>query len=296
MPSRQPPIPEQGLKPDAHTAGVPVHARTGGTFYLVTCEHGGNRVPSAFGAWFAGREPLLTSHRGHDPGALILGREMARALHAPFVSATISRLVVDLNRSPGNPSRYSEITRELPDEVRHAIHKRYYQPYRRRIETMIANAIRHGARVVHISSHSFTPVMDGHVRNADIGFLYDPRRPGETALARRWMKCLQRREPSLRLRLNYPYAGRSDGFCTWLRRHYGPDDYVGLELEVNQRFPVEGGTRWPELRGEVVRALLSALGDVHRRSGQPRTAAPQTPREREDESARSRPVETASHG
>jgi predicted N-formylglutamate amidohydrolase len=279
MPARQPSIPYQGLKPDAHAAGVPLGVRNGGSFYLVTCEHGGKRVPPAFRAYFEGREPLLESHRGHDPGALILGREIADALHAPFIAATTSRLLVDLNRSPSNPSRYSEITRELPDTLLHQIHVRYYQPYRRRIERLVAAAIRHGARVVHISSHSFTPVMDGHVRNADLGFLYDPARPGEVALARHWMSCLERREPSLRLRRNYPYAGRSDGFCTWLRRHYGPEAYLGLELEVNQRHPREGGPYWPQLRQEIAQALLSALGDTHRRSVRSRTPPPASARE-----------------
>ncbi len=53
----------------------------------------------------------------------------------------------------------------------------HYQPYRDRVEALVAKAIAAGRRVVHISSHSFTPVLDGRVRNADIGLLYDPARP-----------------------------------------------------------------------------------------------------------------------
>ena len=35
-----------------------------------------------------------------------------------------------------------------------------------------------GRRVIHISSHSFTPELNGKVRRADVGLLYDPGSPG----------------------------------------------------------------------------------------------------------------------
>jgi len=43
-----------------------------------------------------------------------------------------------------------------------------------------------GDRVIHVAVHSFTPTLRGVRRNADVGLLYDPARPGELALARRW--------------------------------------------------------------------------------------------------------------
>ena len=42
--------------------------------YLITCEHGGNRIPPRYRDLFAGCEALLQSHRGYDPGALTLAR------------------------------------------------------------------------------------------------------------------------------------------------------------------------------------------------------------------------------
>ena len=41
-----------------------------------------------------------------------------------------------------------------------------------------------GRRVIHISSHSFTPELDGKVRSADVGLLYHPGRHGEAAAVR----------------------------------------------------------------------------------------------------------------
>ncbi|HJV24679.1 MAG TPA: N-formylglutamate amidohydrolase [Aromatoleum sp.] len=244
------------MPPPQHGGGP---GQTGGTFFLITCEHGGKRLPQAYAPLFAGREALLSSHRGYDAGALTLARELSDALHAPLVSATISRLLVDLNRSPGHRGRFSEITRPLGRRERAEIDAAYYLPYRRRVERIIAQAVERGSRVVHISSHSFTPVMDGRVRTADVGFLYDPHRPPEADLSRHWMAALAQRDAGLRLRRNYPYTGRADGFCAWLRRRYAPEVYVGLELEVNQRHVTAGGPAWRQLRGDIVAALLHAV-------------------------------------
>jgi len=52
---------------------------------VISCEHAGHRVPAAYCAAFAGAEPLLRTHRGWDPGALVLARQMAGALGAPLL-------------------------------------------------------------------------------------------------------------------------------------------------------------------------------------------------------------------
>jgi hypothetical protein len=62
----------------------------------------------------------------------------------------------------------------------------------------------------------------------------------------------------LRLRRNYPYIGASDGVCQVMRRRYPADAYVGLELEVNQRYVETGGPAWPKVR----RTLLDTLGEA----------------------------------
>lgn len=227
--------------------------------YLVTCEHGGNRVPAAYRPLFVGHQDLLASHRGWDPGALLLARELARALDAPLFYATVSRLVIDLNRSLGHPRLYSDITRGLPAEIRQAIRDRHYLPYRRRVERCIEQEVAQGRRVVHISSHSFTPVMNGEQRNADIGLLYDPGRPGEAELVRRWQAGLHASASGLRVRRNYPYSGRSDGFTAYLRRRFEATVYVGIELEINHKHALQKGRAWRDLRLGVIGSLLGAL-------------------------------------
>lgn len=229
-------------------------------FFLVTCEHGGNRVPARYRPWFAGWEEILKSHRGHDPGALALARDLAAVLGAPLVAATVSRLVVELNRSLGHRRLLSDALKDAPREVRDEIVARHYLPYRRRVEELVADAIGREQRVIHISSHSFTPVLGGKVRNADIGLLYDPGRPGEVALCDAWDESLAARAPQFKVRRNYPYTGKSDGFCTGMRRLFRPEDYVGVELEINQRHFLARGRSWREVRRAVAASLAAVVG------------------------------------
>ena len=226
---------------------------------VITCEHAGNVVPKPYKPLFVGHEHLLPTHRGWDPGALLLAREMALRFSAPLYYDETTRLLVDLNRSVATPSLHSEVTRHLPLEARRSILDRHYHPHRRTVDAGMAAAVGTGDRVVHIASHSFTPELHGHVRTADIGLLYDPGRPGEVAFCSAWLDALRRADPTLRVRRNYPYIGKSDGVAQSLRRRYAPDTYVGIELEVNQRFVETGGPAWKKIRRTLIETLGATL-------------------------------------
>ena len=226
---------------------------------IVTCEHGGNLVPPAHAASFAGQEAVLASHRGWDPGALELGRQLAEAVAAPFFQSTVTRLLIDLNRSIGHPHLHAAAIAALPPARRQDIASRYYLPHRDAVMAAVARIVDGGGRVIHIASHSFTPELDGVIRQADVAWLYDPGRAGEPAFAARWRDSLRARLPELRLRRNYPYQGKDDGLTRQLRRTYPAHRYVGIELEINQRFVLAGGVPWDALRNAVVNAFVEAL-------------------------------------
>jgi len=227
---------------------------------LVTCEHGGNRIPAACRKLFLGQEALLESHRGFDAGALTMARALATAFEAPLVASTVSRLVVDLNRSPGHRRLFSDLMRAAPATLRADVLAQHYTPYRTRVEDLVRQFVDQGRRVVHVSSHSFTPVLDGRVRGADVGLLFDPGRAGELELCVRWKAAFAATAPALRVRRNHPYAGRDDGLTSYLRRRFPPTAYVGIELELNQRFVLAGGRPWSVLRADAITALRLACG------------------------------------
>jgi len=231
--------------------------------FLLTCEHGGHEVPESYRPLFQGWEELLSCHRGWDPGALELARHLARRLGAPLVSSTVTRLLVELNRSPHHPRLFSEITRPLPREVREAILAEHYRPYRGRIEAAVEEILAAGDRALHLSVHTFTPVFDGRERRTDVGLLYDPRREPERVFCARLKLELEGRLPGWVIRRNHPYRGAADGLTTLLRRGFSAERYLGLELEVNQKYPLRDAVGWEgvmEALGEGLASFLPTPG------------------------------------
>jgi predicted N-formylglutamate amidohydrolase len=198
--------------------------------FLITCEHGGSRIPAPYRRLFLGQRALLDSHRGYDPGALVMANDLARAFTAPLVTSAISRLLIDLNRSIGHPQLFSTATRGASAKLRARIIEQHYLPYRAQVERLVRQSASRGRRVIHISSHSFTPELYGKVRHADVGLLYDP------------------------------YAWKGDGLTSHLRQCFPSSAYVGIELEVNQSIVLAAGRRWVALRSALIDSLRTAWG------------------------------------
>lgn len=209
---------------------------------LITCAHATNAVPARWAHLFASpaAQSALHSHRGWDPGAAELAAALLtppppRLPTPPAIFGTATRLLVDLNRSADHPQFWSEFTRELPPDEKKAIVRDIYTPFRRATREAIDELVAHGRRpVFHLSVHSFTPTLDGEVREAEIGLLYDPARPREVRWANAWADALTTCAPEWRIRHNYPYLGIDDGHATRLRTQVAAEVYAGIELEVNQ--------------------------------------------------------------
>jgi predicted N-formylglutamate amidohydrolase len=126
------------------------------------------------------------------------------------------------------------------------------------VEEAIGSFIEKGHNVLHLSVHSFTPILNGTIRNADIGLLYDPRRKREADFCNRWKEALNAAEPNVKVRCNYPYRGTADGFTTHLRRMFENEKYAGVELEVNQKFPLSDEQVWEKLQDTLVATFHKA--------------------------------------
>jgi len=66
-----------------------------------------------------------------------MARALARAFRAPLVTSTISRLLIDLNRSIGHPQLFSPVTRGVTSTVRDEIVAQHYRPYRAQVERLV---------------------------------------------------------------------------------------------------------------------------------------------------------------
>jgi len=221
---------------------------------LITCEHGGNTIPPSYRSVFQDAATALNSHRGYDPGSLELARKLAKTCEAPFEFETRSRLLIELNRTLGHPRIFSKFSKKLSLEDQQHLIETIYLPYRERVIHQI-ETLKNQGPVLHLSIHSFTPVMNDKTRRTDIGLLFDPSRSFETTVAVQWKTMLQRKRPDLAIHFNLPYRGTSDGFTTALRKQFPDNLYAGIELEVNQRFPLGNQNHWKEIQQGIVASI-----------------------------------------
>jgi len=212
---------------------------------ILTCEHASNKLPAAFKKVVPAE--VLKTHRAYDIGAVQVFRKLVKFAKPEFYcEGKFSRLFVDLNRTITNKSAFSNYLRN--NENAKAQATAYWNEYRATIEKFVQQNIGKDSRgnsgksaenkeaeIIHLGIHSFTPVLNGKVRNTDIGILYDPTRPQERAYANVIKAEIKRLYPAMKVRFNYPYKGSSDGLTTTLRKKFGPR-YVGIEIEINQRF------------------------------------------------------------
>ena len=202
---------------------------------IISCEHASNRIPPRFIHVFEGGEKILSSHQAYDAGAAGVARRLGKNCSSSVHLGSISRLLIDLNRSAFNrKSLYTPYSRKLPQGERQLLLDKYYQPFREKVTEEIGRTIKSGRPVLHISLHSFSPVKSGKSRKADIGLLYDPARRTEKHICRFLVTLLKEKAVSLRVRRNYPYLGKTDGFTAFLRRKYPGKIYAGIEIEINQ--------------------------------------------------------------
>jgi predicted N-formylglutamate amidohydrolase len=227
---------------------------------VFACEHASNRVPLRFKRHFRGRSALLESHRGWDPGALELARHLSRTFRAPLFRGVVTRLLVDLNRSLQSPTLFTKYALRFEERERLDLLARYWEPYRHAVRHALLERLERGGTVLHFSVHSFTPKLRGNTRHTDMGLLFDPARPREAAFSRDLRVALQKLLPELRIDMNEPYSGVSDGLTSTLRAEFPKNRYLGIEFEVNQRFARGERKRWRLLQRRIQQALATTLG------------------------------------
>jgi len=201
---------------------------------VLTCEHGGNNIPIEYAYLFKEHQAILNSHRGFDLGSLDLF-EILKPLADFSLSSETSRLLIELNRSLHHKKLFSEFSKNLSIEEKENLIQSYYLVYRNNVENKIKQFINAGEIVLHISVHSFTPVLNSEIRYCDIGLLFDPKRPSEKQFSKYFKEKILKKNLDYLIRYNYPYLGKADGFTTYLRKQF-LENYIGIELEINQNF------------------------------------------------------------
>ena len=152
--------------------------------FLLTADHAGCEIPASLnqlGLSEAEAEEILNSHRCYDIGTQELTRKLSEKLKIPAILTRYSRLVLDVNRHPDDPTSIRPIYDKrpiwgndaLPDDVRLKRIKDYFNPFHNAIEAHIDAVKARQKPLFLISIHSFTPQLQGQAkRKQDIALLY----------------------------------------------------------------------------------------------------------------------------
>ena len=196
---------------------------------LFLCDHAGNALPPAYGALGLAPE-LFHTHIAYDIGAAEVTRALAASFGAPAVLGTFSRLLIDLNRGPDDPTLVMKLSdgsiipgnrhvdaAELAQRI-----ASFHAPYHQAIASQIARL----GKPVLISLHSFTPSWKGAPRPWEVGVLWDQDRrlagPLMTRLA----------EAGFAVGDNEPYSGALEGDT--LNRHGTKNGLPHVLIEMRQ--------------------------------------------------------------
>lgn len=148
--------------------------------FILLCDHATNRVPSEFGSLGLPASEF-DRHIAYDPGAAAVTRALAERLASPAVMSDFSRLVIDPNRGPDDPTLVMRLSdgavvpgnAKIGDVERRRRIACFHAPYHAAISAAIEEGIAAGTIPALVSIHSFTPVWRGHTRPWQVGVLWD---------------------------------------------------------------------------------------------------------------------------
>jgi predicted N-formylglutamate amidohydrolase len=204
---------------------------------------------------------VLERHVAWDIGADKLARFLADELDAQAVLAGFSRLIVDPNRNPADPSAFPEISDGISipgniglDEHQKALRvQSFFKPYHDAIADKLERFSEAGIVPVMIAVHTCSPVFDRIVRPWHVGIMWDkdPRIPVP------FIRNLER-VSGVCVGDNEPYSGRHPHDFT-IDHHAEPAGLPHVGIEVRQDLVCEeaGARKWAGVLAEGLRGILS---------------------------------------
>ena len=230
---------------------------------LLVCDHASAAIPSGLGDLGLAAADRFC-HVAWDIGAAEVTRRLAARLGSPAVLAGSSRLVIDCNRQPGDPSSIPAVSCGVAVPGNHAVDEaearrraeNWFWPYHTEIGNRIGRLWRGGGAPAVVAIHSFTPrIRGGGARPWHVGVLWnrDPRMaaPILAALATR---------PGLVVGDNQPYSGREINYT--LDTHAGAAGLPNLSFEIRQDLVADaaGCDAWADILAGVLMPVLADPG------------------------------------
>ena len=205
-------------------------------------------------------------HIAYDIGVEMVMRRLAALTGAPGIIATYSRLLIDPNRGEDDPT----LIRQLYDGTivpsnypmtpveRQRRIDRFYTPYHDAASALVSSvSTASGMAPFIFSVHSFTPVMQGHVRPWHVGVLWD----ADERAARPLIDMLAA-DPHLVVGDNEPYDGALRGDTMY--KHAIVDGFAHALIEIRQDLIADerGAEEWAARLAPIIDAV-NRRPDIH---------------------------------
>jgi predicted N-formylglutamate amidohydrolase len=229
--------------------------------FLLVCDHASNRIPVAWDD-LGLEHDALESHIAWDIGAGALTRRLSALLDAPAVLAGYSRIFIDGNRPPDDPTSIPEVSDgitvagnrdvDAAEAARRAEIALY--PYHDAVERMLDERTGRTRDPALVCIHSFTPVFGGIARPWHAGVLWNR----DERTARSLLERL-RREEDLVVGNNEPYDGREImGYTASRHGETRGLPHVIIEVRQNEIDTREKVEPWARRLAAALRAVLGS--------------------------------------
>jgi predicted N-formylglutamate amidohydrolase len=234
---------------------------------LLLCDHASNAIPRRL-AGLGLPVDALGEHIAVDIGAAEVCRQMAAMLDCPAVLCGYSRLVIDCNRQPGDPTAIPPVSDEivipgnqnLSQEAAQQRTDAIFWPYHRAASDTLAQLWRQqpDRPPMVIAMHSFTPCLsDGAPRPWHVGLLWNQ----DNRMMVPMMAAL--RQQGWSVGDNEPYSGREIAYTLDSHATAAGLPHVAVEIRQDLINTPQGAAAWA---GHMAQALQGLLGvpEMHR--------------------------------
>lgn len=239
------------------TASAPV--KYGGPAPLILCDHARNALPAEYGS--LGLPPAqFDRHIAYDIGSAGVARSLAQRLGVSAIMSRWSRLLIDLNRGPDDPTLIMRLSdgaiipgnRNVDAAERERRIDRFWRPYHSAIGKYIDDCLATGQVPLLVSIHTFTPVWRGVSRPWHAAVLWDK----DPRLALPLIEHL-RTDPAMIIGDNEPYSGKLRGDTMW--QHGTQRGIAHAIIEIRQDLVEDdtGQRAWAERIASVLENVLA---------------------------------------
>lgn len=223
---------------------------------FLIADHASRNIPDEYNSLDIEDVSLLRRHVAWDIGIEDVTRRMCERMDATGIFATFSRLFIDANRYPDDPSSTPYVSdgvtvpanKDISAAERKQRVDNYFTPYHDRVSEILDLKCKLPETPMVISMHSFTPIMNDYERPWHVGVLWD--QDGRIALP---MLEVLRENPTLVVGDNEPYTAREPLGYT-MNEHGTKKDIPHVVVEIRQDLidTHHGAEYWANLMVDVL--------------------------------------------